>query len=93
MFLVQSGYGAVHLSGWNLTYPTDTERLLWCISTVTTMICICATWCVDFVIFQMGIATVGIPDGMDKAVELNIHPHCLQPLRKGTISSRSLKIT
>lgn len=83
MFFVQSGYGAIHLSGWDLTFPTDTERLLWHISTVTITVCIFATWCVDFVIFQMPSTTLGLPIGKGEVIELNVRSHRSQTLRKG----------
>jgi hypothetical protein len=43
----QVSYGAVHLTGWSLPFPTCTERLLWHIATVTIMVCILVTWAVE----------------------------------------------
>ena len=43
----QIGYGAVHLTGWNLSFPTHAEGLLWHIATVTLMVCILGTWGVE----------------------------------------------
>ena len=43
----QSGYIAVHLIGWNLSFPTHLEGLLWHIATVTLMVCIFGTWGVE----------------------------------------------
>ena len=43
----QIGYGAVHLTGWNISFPTHEEKLLWHITTVTIMVCILSTWFVE----------------------------------------------
>ena len=43
----QIGYGAVHVTGWNLAFPTPAERLLWHIATATIMVCILGTWAVE----------------------------------------------
>ena len=43
----QVGYGAVHLTGWNLSFPTRVEELLWHITTITIMVCIVGTWGVE----------------------------------------------
>ena len=47
LFIFQMGYGAVHLTGWNLPFPTQIEEKLWHISTITIMICITLTWVVE----------------------------------------------
>jgi len=45
--VLQVSYGAVHLTGWSLPFPTHIERLLWHIATVTIMVCILVTWAVE----------------------------------------------
>ncbi len=49
----QIGYGAIHLTGWNLSFPTHTEKLLWHIATVTIMVCILSTWAVEVYAWRM----------------------------------------
>ncbi|KAL6718401.1 hypothetical protein ACLMJK_004490 [Lecanora helva] len=43
----QVGYGAVHLTGWNLSFPTHTEMVLWHTATLAIMVCIVGTWAVE----------------------------------------------
>ena len=47
LFVFQMGYGAVHLTGWSLPFPTPTEKKIWHIATITIMICITLTWVVE----------------------------------------------
>ncbi|CAF9936356.1 hypothetical protein IMSHALPRED_010732 [Imshaugia aleurites] len=47
LFVFQMGYGAVHLTGWILPFPTNPEEKLWHIATVTIMICIILAWVVE----------------------------------------------
>ena len=47
LFVFQMGYGAVHLTGWNLPFPTPIEKKMWHIATITIMICITLTWVVE----------------------------------------------
>jgi hypothetical protein len=66
LFIFQTGYGIVHLSGWTLPFPSHTERLLWHISTVTIMVCILGTWIVEVTAWRSPIAV------MKKEKELDI---------------------
>jgi len=47
LFLFQTGYAAVHLSGWNFHFPSPIERLLWQIATLVMTGSIVAYWVVD----------------------------------------------
>jgi hypothetical protein len=53
LFLVQTGYAAVHIAGWNFYFPTRTERLLWRISTVYIIIAIVIYWIADTYAFHV----------------------------------------
>ena len=66
LFVFQTGYGVVHLSGWTLPFPTHTEKLLWHISTVTIMVCILGTWIVEVTAWRSPIAV------MKKEKELDV---------------------
>lgn len=47
LFLSQISFAAVHICGWNLHFPTPTERLLWRISSLTILSSILVYWIVD----------------------------------------------
>ncbi|MCJ1449943.1 hypothetical protein MMC28_000271 [Mycoblastus sanguinarius] len=44
LFVLQTGFAAVHLSGWSFQFPTHMERLLWHIATINIMIVILTFW-------------------------------------------------
>jgi hypothetical protein len=47
LFLFQASYAAVPICGWNYVFPTNTESLLWRISTAYTLGAITLYWIVD----------------------------------------------
>lgn len=53
LFLFQTGYAAVHLSGWNFHFPTVIERLLWHIATIIMMSSIVMYWVVDIYVWRL----------------------------------------
>lgn len=53
LFLSQTTYAAVHLSGWNFHFPTPIERMLWHIATLVTIVSIVSYWIVDLFTWQM----------------------------------------
>lgn len=53
LFLFQTTYGGVYLSGWNLHFPTPVEQLLWRVITVCTMSAICFYWPMNLYAFYL----------------------------------------
>lgn len=53
LFLSQTTYAAVHLGGWNFHFPTPTERMLWHVATLVTIVSIVSYWIVDLFTWQM----------------------------------------
>lgn len=47
LFLSQIAYAAIHICGWNIHFPTATERLLWRISSLAIMVSILSYWLVE----------------------------------------------
>ena len=56
LFLFQTGYAAVHISGWNLRFPTHTEKLLWHITTLSIISTMLTYWIVHLYAFAIPAA-------------------------------------
>ncbi len=66
LFVFQTGYAAVHISGWNFRFPTATEKLLWHITTLGILSAILTYWIVHFYAWQIPAAIrtrAGLPKG------------------------------
>ena len=53
LFMSQTSYAAVHLSGWNYTFPTHSEAVYWHIATLNTIISIVIYWIADIYCFSV----------------------------------------
>ncbi len=40
-------FGAVYIAGWNISFPTNRERILWRVFTLITLSLVAAFWLVD----------------------------------------------
>lgn len=47
------GYGAIFLGGWNFSFPTNTERLLWRVASTMSLGAIVGCWIVDTAVFRV----------------------------------------
>ena len=68
LFLFQTGYAAVHISGWNFRFPTHTEKLLWHITTLGIISAILTYWIVHVYAWEIPAAlrrrrAAGLPEG------------------------------
>ena len=53
LFISQISYVAVHVSGWNIYFPTQIERLLWHISTLLIVGSVLCYWLVEILMWQL----------------------------------------
>ena len=56
LFLFQTGYAAVHISGWRFRFPTPTETLLWHISTLGIISAMLSYWIIHFYAWEIPAA-------------------------------------
>ena len=53
LFLIHAMYGTVLLCGWNFTFPTSIEQILWRIAILTVMATIILSWAIDRYTFYL----------------------------------------
>lgn len=58
LFLAQTGYAAIHVSGWDFHFPSIIERTLWHISTLAILVSICSYWLIDLFTWHLHPALI-----------------------------------
>ena len=56
VMIFQLGYGGVHIFGWGFPFPTQSEKHIWRICTVTIIMCILIPWVVEILAWRINIS-------------------------------------